>query len=1081
MRLRTKFGLLLLLILATTAYLVAATLVANAGPDQSGMFVGDTVQLNGEGSEGETSYSWSFTKKPSGSTAVIVNPTLVNPTFVPDRGGLYTVKLVVGNGATTKSDTVNITTGNREPVANAGPDASQTVGKNVTLDGTLSTDPDLNKLTYLWTVVSQPEASVTKFAKPTVAKPSLFLDRPGTYVMQLVVGDGLLTSAPDQVTVTTTNSAPKGAAGPDRQIVVGAAVQLDATGSSDIDGDALTYQWTLTRPGGSLAALNDPTSPLPSFTPDKAGNYTATVSVSDGTLVGKDAVVLTTIANRAPIAHAGVDDVPLVAGTEIQLDGSHSTDTNGQPLTYTWTVTNQPATSVATLVGPATPRPTFTADVTGKYTFSLQASDGLLTNTDPQAFSIARPRADAGPDQVVSIGATVTLDGSASSHLNGTLAYGWALISVPAGSMAELNNPTDPQPHFVADLEGMYIAQLIAFDGTRLSPADTVAVTTNANLPPRVVLGADRLVTTGVFQTIDALATDPNLDPLTFAWSLLSKPAGSAAVLTPSTLTAQITPDVAGDYVVQLIATDLGGLASVGTLLLTTGNTNQVADVGPDRIGTIGAPVPLSVAVASGDADAVTHAWRMLKKPIGSTTDLDNPSAAEPSFTPDSNGVYVVQVVVRDPLNVPALDAVVVRIGEAGTPPIADAGDPQTVPTGSNAQLDGTGSSDPEGQPLTYAWEIVTKPAGSNALLSDATSATPTVLIDVSGEYVIELVVNDGSQNSAPSQVTITGNAPPTADAGNDQSDVDVNVAVQIDGSGSSDPESQPLTYSWSFVSKPGGSAAALSSTTASSPTFTPDLAGTYILQLVVNDGLLDSIADTVTITTRQQVSLSPNRLTLQNGGVATLTVSVGYPSAMPLVVQLASSNTGVAAGHCDRGWRNSGSRGGCRRADCRVGRGCERLVGDAEQLEHRDRPGQRRCRRHRSIGRDLHHHDRRRDRGDFIAAVTRDAQCVRVVDRRRSGGVRRSGQPLGRHRRSGIGDRQRAVYVDRRNHQSRRRCRRASGPDDDVPEQRDGAGAGQLVTDQSRDLRDGPGQRAGAAGPDGVGGQCIRWAVDDR
>ena len=59
-----------------------------------------------------------------------------------------------------------------------------------------------------------------------------------------------------------------------------------------------------------------------------------------------------------------------------------------------------------------------------------------------------------------------------------------------------------------------------------LSPADTVVVSTGANLPPLAELGPNRLVTVGVPALLDATVSDPNDDPLTFAWALLGRPAG---------------------------------------------------------------------------------------------------------------------------------------------------------------------------------------------------------------------------------------------------------------------------------------------------------------------------------------------------------------------------------------------------------------------------------------------------------------------------------------------------------------------------------------------------------------------------
>ena len=181
--------------------------------------------------------------------------------------------------------------------------------------------------------------------------------------------------------------------------------------------------------------------------------------------------------------------------------------------------------------------------------------------------------------------------------------------------------------------------------------------------------------------------------------------------------------------------------------------------------------------------------------------------------------------------------------------PTADAGADQTVVTGATVQLDGSGSSDPENDPLSFSWSLVV-PAGSTTTLDDAASVTPTFVADVDGTYVATLVVSDGATDSQPEPVEIEAEAEPNespeADADEDQA-VATGDTVQLDGSGSSDPENDPLSFSWSLV-VPAGSSATLDSTNIVNPTFVADVDGTYVASLVVNDGTSDSDPDSLEI-----------------------------------------------------------------------------------------------------------------------------------------------------------------------------------------------------------------------------------------
>jgi hypothetical protein len=96
-------------------------------------------------------------------------------------------------------------------------------------------------------------------------------------------------------------------------------------------------------------------------------------------------------------------------------------------------------------------------------------------------------------------------------------------------------------------------------------------------------------------------------------------------------------------------------------------------------------------------------------------------------------------------------------------PPVANAGEDQTVDTGSEVTLNGSGSSDPDdgpSSPLSYSWVLDTVPAGSTATLANANTASPTFTVDMDGTYTATLVVNDGADNSVPDSVTVTSTTP---------------------------------------------------------------------------------------------------------------------------------------------------------------------------------------------------------------------------------------------------------------------------------------------------------------------------------
>ncbi len=565
-------------------------------------------------------------------------------------------------------------------------------------------------------------------------------------------------------------------------------------------------------------------------------------------------------ANIAPIANAGPDQ-SVTAGDLVTLDGSASSDPDSDPLTYSWTL-NKPAGSTATLSDATAAMPTFTADIAGVYTADLIVNDGIDPSASDSVTITAGPGntapvANAGPDQSVAAGDTVTLDGSASSDADSNpLSYSW-ILNRPAGSTASLSDPGAVMPTFVADVDGVYSADLVVNDGTENSPADSVVITANVgNTAPVANAGPDQSVATGDTVTLDSSASsDADSDPLTYSWSITSKPAGSAASLSdPGAAMPTFTADAAGDYVAQLIVNDgmIDSPADTVVIHTANGNSAPIANAGPDQSVAIDDTVTLdSSASSDADSDPLTYSWSITSKPAGSTASLSDPGAAMPTFVADVAGDYVAQLIVNDGTVGSTADSVVIHAANGNTAPIANAGPDQSVAEGDTVTLDGSASNDADSDPLTYSWSITSKPAGSTASLSDPGAAMPTFVADVAGDYVAQLIVNDGTVGSTADSVVIhaaNGNTAPIANAGPDQS-VNQGDTVTLDASGSSDADGNTLTYRCSFTSKPAGSSAVLSDTSVTMPTFVADMAGDYVVQFIVNDGIVDSAPDSVVVT----------------------------------------------------------------------------------------------------------------------------------------------------------------------------------------------------------------------------------------
>ena len=277
------------------------------------------------------------------------------------------------------------------PVADAGAIPNVVlVGRDVFLNGLNSKDPEGQPLSFSWSITSQPVsdgvAPVTLTGSGT-AKPSFKPTLPGNYAIELKVYDGVQYSSPSTVVVTAaiSNVPPVAVAKADTYSVtvprslnmVQPTVHLDGSDSKPGNGFSLTYRWEIKQsPTGSSALLVGPTAAKPTFAPDKVGTYRIGLVVNDG-LLDSDVSVVTIFArdtNVEPVANAG-KDVTAAPEAYVVLDGTGSTDPNGDELTYTWNLVGQPFGSTAKLYSTTAPKPAFVAKDVGVYVISLIVTD----------------------------------------------------------------------------------------------------------------------------------------------------------------------------------------------------------------------------------------------------------------------------------------------------------------------------------------------------------------------------------------------------------------------------------------------------------------------------------------------------------------------------------------------------------------------------------------------------------------------------------------------------------------------------------------------------------------------------------
>ena len=303
----------------------------------------------------------------------------------------------------TSAATAAVSAANSPPVASAGSNQTVDEGTLVTLDGSGTTDPDINPntgtgdtLTYLWAQTSGTTVTLsdTSAISPTFTAPVRKTADDGELAFTLTVTDSENETSTATVSISVTNLPPTANAGDDQEVNEGAEVTLDGSGSSGLAGDGRTYAWTQTS--GTTVTLNDTSAISPTFTAPirqtaDDGELAFTLTVTDAAGEASTATVTISVTNLPPTANAG-DDQTVDEGAEVTLDGSGSSGLAGDGRTYAWTQTG--GTTVI-LTGANTITATFTAPTRqtaddGEFEFTLTVRDAAgAEDTDTVAISVS--------------------------------------------------------------------------------------------------------------------------------------------------------------------------------------------------------------------------------------------------------------------------------------------------------------------------------------------------------------------------------------------------------------------------------------------------------------------------------------------------------------------------------------------------------------------------------------------------------------------------------------------------------------------------------------------------------------------
>jgi hypothetical protein len=723
------------------------------------------VCLNSSTALGKTAipgHTYSWTSLPEGYTSTASDPA-VSPTI----NTVYT--LVETNASGCSNSNSILLTVNPIPEAYAGADRAICLNNSTTIGA-----PAIEGHTYSWTSI--PEGFTSSQANPTIT-PSV------TTIYKLtekITATSCINKSSVKVTV---NPLPVAIAGSDRTICMNAKTTLGATAVS-----GSSYSWTSLPEGFTSTEANPSVSPLVTTT------YTVVETNVNG-CTNTNSVKVTV--NQLPEAKAG-DDKSICLNTSTTI-GAEAVSGS----VYNWT-------SVPAGFSSTEANPIVSPLVTTTYTVVETNVNGCTNSNSVKVTVNQLPEAKTGDDKSICMNTSTTIGAEAVS---GNV-YKWT--SIPAGFTSTEANPT------VSSLETTTYT-LTETNAAGCTNTNSVKVTVN-QLPTATLIG-DAQICAGSVNTIGIQLTGKAPWSITVNDGTISQTINN--ITADSYQLTVVLPDAfAKSYSITSVS-DANGCTNSGNGIITV-NPLPVAKAGDDRSICANTSTTIGAEAVSGSI----YTWTSVPTGFTSTT-------ANPMVSPLVTTTYT--LTETNAAGCTNTNTVKVTVNQS--------------PTTAGA-ISGTNIVNP-GQTVTYAVPVIANATSYSWTLPTGASGSSTnnsITVNY-GTVVVESSITVKGINACgdgvSSTLEIKVNQAPVANAGAAQT-VDEGKLVNLDGTLSSDPEGNTLTYKW--VAPEG---ITLSSTTASRPSFTaPEVKvdTEYAISLTVNDGALNSTSSTVIITVKNVI-----------------------------------------------------------------------------------------------------------------------------------------------------------------------------------------------------------------------------------